>query len=109
MTLARARRYALSLPETTEAPHHELSSFRIAGKIFATVPAGGAHLRIFVGDEARERAVAARPEAFAKLGWGKKVAGLEVTLTEAPAAMVEDLLFEAWCSKAPKRLLRERE
>ncbi len=107
MTLAQARRFALSLAETSEEPHHHLSSFRVAGKIFATVPPEGTHLRIFVEDAARERALAARPGAFAKLWWGQKVMGLEVTLADAPAAMVKDLLLEAWRAKAPKRLLRD--
>jgi hypothetical protein len=32
------RRHALSLDEVTEAPHHELSSFRVRGRIFVTIP-----------------------------------------------------------------------
>jgi hypothetical protein len=41
MRLATARHFALSLPEAVEAPHFEKSSFRVKGKIFATVPEGG--------------------------------------------------------------------
>jgi predicted DNA-binding protein (MmcQ/YjbR family) len=35
----RAREFALSLPGTSEEPHFDMSSFRVKGKIFATVPA----------------------------------------------------------------------
>ena len=37
-TMADVRTWALSLPESTEQPHHHLGSFRVRGKIFATVP-----------------------------------------------------------------------
>ena len=40
MTLDDVRSFALSLPETTEAPHHERTSFRVRGKIFATALPG---------------------------------------------------------------------
>ena len=47
------RRLALSLPETTEAPHHDMTSFRVGGKIFATMPPQGDRVHIFVDvDEA---------------------------------------------------------
>src|SRR5205085_6611083 len=41
MNLNEARRFALSLPQTTEAPHFDKSSFRVEGNIFATVPTDG--------------------------------------------------------------------
>jgi hypothetical protein len=40
-TEATVRRLALSLPETTEEPHHDMTSFRVGGKIFATVTPRG--------------------------------------------------------------------
>ena len=39
-TLRRARQLALALPEATEQDHHGMASFRVRGKIFATVPDG---------------------------------------------------------------------
>jgi hypothetical protein len=36
LTVATARAVAMTLPETTEAPHFEATSFRVRGKIFAT-------------------------------------------------------------------------
>jgi len=36
--LAQARSLALSLPEATEQDHHGMPSFRVRGKIYATVP-----------------------------------------------------------------------
>ena len=37
LTTADARRVALSLPEAVEQDHHGRPSFRVAGKIFATL------------------------------------------------------------------------
>src|SRR5438270_321987 len=48
MELAEARTHALSLPETTEQPHFDMASFRVRGKIFATVPPEGDRLPVFV-------------------------------------------------------------
>ena len=47
MKIQQARKYALSLPETTEEPHFEYSSFRVCGKIFATLSPNGDYLHIF--------------------------------------------------------------
>ena len=37
MTRDQARRLALALPDVTEQPHFEMWSFRLVGKIFATM------------------------------------------------------------------------
>ena len=38
MKMSQLRTFALALPETTEEPHFNYSSFRVRGKIFATIP-----------------------------------------------------------------------
>jgi hypothetical protein len=101
----QARKLALSLPEATEQPHFELWSFRVRGKIFATVPPDGRHLHVFVDEHAVRSAIRSNPAAFEELMWGKKLAGLRVSLTSARPAVVRDLLIESWRRKAPKRLV----
>jgi hypothetical protein len=64
MKIADVRRYALSLPEAAEEPHFQYASFRVRGKIFATVPTEKDRLHIFVPEEDREPVVAAHPDAF---------------------------------------------
>jgi hypothetical protein len=105
LKVEQARRIALSLPEVVEAPHHELSSFRIRGKIFATVPPNGKYLHVFVDEQRREAVVAAEPSAFEKLWWGSKVVGVRVVLAKARPSVVSGLLYSAWCRKAPRRLV----
>jgi hypothetical protein len=104
MKIADVRRYALSLPEAAEEPHFQYASFRVRGKIFATVPTEKDRLHIFVPEEDREPVVAAHPDAFEKLWWGKKVIGVRVTLSKAATADVKRLLRAAWRKKAPKAL-----
>ncbi|MES2151124.1 MAG: MmcQ/YjbR family DNA-binding protein [Pseudomonadota bacterium] len=105
MKLATARSYALSLPEASEAPHFQYNSFRVGGKIFATVPPDGDSLNIFVGEALRAPLIAASPQAYLALNWGAKVVGVTVVLAQADAASVKRLLLECWRLKAPKRLL----
>jgi len=102
--LQQARKYALSLPETTEEPHFEYTSFRVRGKIFATAPPSGTHLHIFVEEEQRAPLIAAEPEVFEALHWGLKVVGVRVTLVHANAGTINRLLLQSWTRRAPKRL-----
>lgn len=101
----QCRAFALSLPEVTEEPHHHMGSFRVRGKIFATVPPEGQRLHIFVDDERRQLARAMNPGAYEDLHWGKRIVGLRVNLALAEQDDIEDLLESAWRAKAPKSLV----
>ena len=105
MKLQQARSYALSLPETTEEPHFDLTSFRVRGKIFATSPPGETHVHIFVDEDSRAPLIAAYPDSYEPLVWGSKVVGVRVTLARVDATTVCRLLLESWRRKAPKRLV----
>jgi hypothetical protein len=104
MKLAEVRRFALSLPEATEEPHFDLASFRVKGRIFATVPPEEKHLHVFVDGPVLDMLPTAQPKAYEKLFWGKRLAGLRVTLAAAKSADVEELLRSAWRRRAPKKL-----
>jgi hypothetical protein len=104
MKIAEVRRFALSLPKATEEPHFDYSSFRVQGKIFATVPPEEKHLHVFVDGALLDVLPAAQPKAYEKLFWGKRVAYLRVTLAAAKATDVEELLRSAWRRRAPKKL-----
>ena len=105
MQLAEARIYALSLPEVSEEPHHQYNSFRVKGKILATVPPDNEHLHVFVDEERRNLAISMFPDAYEALWWGKKVVGIRVLLSAAESSDVEDLIYSAWRRKAPKLLV----
>jgi hypothetical protein len=105
-TLARARKLALALPEVSEEPHHDMTSFRVRGKIFATVP-DDTHLRVMVDEPEIRAAVADNPEACHELYWGKRLACVEVDLPRADPELVGELLTDAWIRKAPQKLVDE--
>jgi hypothetical protein len=106
MRLDAARRFALSLPETTEEPHFEKSSFRVKGKIFATVPEGGKLLHVFVDADEGAALVEEDPAAYEHIAWGKKerTDWLRVHLAKAKTDQVEELLEAAWRAKAPPKV-----
>jgi hypothetical protein len=104
MKFDQVRRHALSLPEATEAPHFNFTSFRVRGKIFATAPPGGEYLHVFVGDEDREVTLEVESGSAEKLWWGPRVVGLRISLAKAGPGRVKKLLDNAWLRKAPKSL-----
>ena len=108
MKIDQVRIFSLSLPEVTESPHHHFSSFRVAGKIFITVPPGAEYIHVFVVEEQRELALLLAPELIEKLLWGEKAVGLRIRLAKAKPALVKQLITHAWEAKAPKPLLAKR-
>lgn len=105
MKFAAVRTFALSLPEVTEAPHHDFGSLRVRGKIFLTVPPGQDRIHLFPSELHREQALAMFPECVERLLWGGKVVGVRVALSAAQAAVVKELVRQAWADKAPRSLL----
>jgi hypothetical protein len=106
VNVREVRRLALALPEATEEPHFHLASFRVKGKIFATVAPDGSYMNVFVDDEQRELMVTVDPKAYESLTWGK-IAYLHVHVAAAKAKDVKTLLRSAWERKAPKKLLAQ--
>jgi hypothetical protein len=95
----------LALPEAVEQGHWGNPSFRVRGRIFATLPDEG-HANVMIDPFDVEAAVGENPESCGELWWGKQLSGVRVSLAQASPQMVEALLEAAWRRKAPKRLLR---
>jgi len=106
MDVEQVRRFALSLPGTSEQPHHDRSSFRVGKGIFVTVPPDEQHVHVLVAEEDVRAAVAEHPEEFEELWWGKRLSGVRVRLADAPADLVLELVEEAWRRRAPEHLHR---
>ncbi|MEK8033744.1 MmcQ/YjbR family DNA-binding protein [Ideonella sp. DXS29W] len=62
MKYATIRQYALALPNVTEEPHRAHGLFRIRDKIFVTVPPEQDRPHVFVGERARDQAIAMYPD-----------------------------------------------
>jgi len=108
VTVDDARSMALSLPQVTEQDHHGMASFRIRGKIFATVP-NDQHLRVMVDEDEIHAAVSENQAVFHEFYWDTRLACLVVDLAGATPQQVRELLNEAWLRKAPAVLARQRQ
>ncbi len=103
VTVATARSLALSLPEASERDHHGRPSFRVGGRIFATLW-DGEHMNVMV-DEAGIRTYVARGgAAYCEVWWGKRLSAVRVTLERVSEDELRELLADAWEGKAPARL-----
>lgn len=103
-SVKEAREIALALPGSIEAPHWGNPSFRVEGRIFATIP-DPEHLNAMLDPFAVEGAVRSNPRACSELWWGKEVRGVRVELKLASPKLLSDLLEAAWRKRAPRRLL----
>jgi len=103
LTLSEARRLALSFAEVTEEDHHGIPSFRVRGKIFATVPDGD-HVRLMFDPDVARMIARADANACEELWWGKRLSGVTVRLGRADHRRFAELLEDAWRRKAPQRL-----
>nr|WP_294948136.1 MmcQ/YjbR family DNA-binding protein [uncultured Mucilaginibacter sp.] len=98
------RQTALSLPDVTEEPHFDKTSFKIAKKIFATmVPEHSrATIKLSPADQdifclAESNGIYPVPNKWGKLGW------THVNLQTVKPEMCTELLKVAYCEVAPKK------
>ena len=103
MTEKQFRTLALALPETQEQPHMERTSFRVRGKIIATLGDDGqANLHV-APREKLYGLVAERPGVFVELGGWSRLGWVGVVLSKVTRADLEPLLVSAWRHRASKR------
>ena len=100
------RKLALGLPEAREQDHHGRPSFRVRGRIFATLWDAG-QMNVMLDEPGIRTAVQAHPHACEELWWGKRLCGVRVKLARVDEALAAELLADAWEQKAPKKLLKD--
>jgi hypothetical protein len=99
----QARRLALALPAVVEQDHHGRPSFRVAGKIFATLWDEN-HMNVMLDEAGILTAVQGTPALCTEVWWGKRLAAVRVQLDHIDAGKLGELLADAWEQKAPGRL-----
>jgi hypothetical protein len=99
------REIALSFPETTEAPHFEKPSFRVAKKIFATINLKENRVCVKLSEIDQDvfssfdkNIIWPVPNKWGKMGWTL------VDLGTIREDMLIDIFRMAYCEVAPKRL-----
>ncbi len=100
----QARQLALALPDAVEQDHHGRPSFRVTGKIFATLW-DETHMNVMLDEPGILTAIHSDPIVCSEFWWGKRLGALHVNLNRAEQALLGELLADAWERKAPKRLL----
>lgn len=114
------RRIALALPETTERPSHDgVAAWRVKDKLFAwerplrkpdyealgDAAPDGPILGARVPDiGAKEELLAAAPQLYFTTPHFDGYPAVLVRLDEIAADELEELIIEAWLTRAPKRL-----
>ena len=99
-----ARSLALSLSEAVEQDHHGRPSFRVGGKIFATLW-NERLMNVMLDEGGVHTAVERAPTACEEVWWGKRLAAVGVTLALVDRELLLELLTDAWEGKAPQRLV----
>ena len=102
-----AQAFALSLPEAVEQDHHGRPSFRVGGKIFATVWTEQ-RLNVMLDPGGVLTAVERAPTACEEVWCGKRLVAVGVTLERVDPEHLRELLTDAWEQRAPKRLVTDR-
>ena len=109
MNQSTIRTLALSLPEALEHPHFDRASFRVRGKIFATLPP--------VGEDGVQKVVLKLPVlvkeslqqtdagAVVSLGNWDKGGWTQLDIGRMDGEKLADLVRLAWRQVAPKRLI----
>ena len=99
-----ARATALSLPEAVEQDHHGRPSFRVGGKIFATLWDDD-RMNVMLDEGGILTAIDSAPDACEQVWWGKRLSAVGVSLSRVDRQFLEELLTDAWELKAPRRLV----
>lgn len=95
-----ARALALGLRGTVERDHHGRPSFRVGGKIFATMWSDE-QMNVMLDEGGILTAVDTVPDACTPVRWGKRLAAVGVALPRIEAAYLAQLLLESWELRAP--------
>jgi hypothetical protein len=100
------RRIALSLPDTAEKIAWSMPTFRVAGKMFATLPEDETSIAVRCPKEERDELALAEPGKFWIADHEAGFAWIRVRLASLEDAdELRDILADSWRQAAPPRLL----
>ncbi|MET9560260.1 MULTISPECIES: MmcQ/YjbR family DNA-binding protein [Streptomyces] len=100
------RRICLSLPDTVEKIAWSMPTFRVAGKMFVTLPEEETSMAVRCPKTERDELVLAEPEKFWVAAHEAGSAWVRVRLAAVEDAdELRDILADSWRQAAPTRLL----
>jgi hypothetical protein len=95
------RSFALSLPEAHEASHMGRPDLRVRKKIFATLPEDGRSVNLKTTPIGLDMLLRDDPDTFRDV-WGGRWVGVD--LSRVSPEETRELLVEAYCLAAPRKL-----
>lgn len=101
-TVAQLRKAALSLPATAEGTHFGMVAFTVANKGFVSLTKDGVAQLHMTGEHIQQ--VLDRFPAAEPLTRSGKTIGVRVSLADVNGMELNNLVYKAWLSRAPKRL-----
>jgi hypothetical protein len=109
ITIEDIRRFATAFPQVQETTHFRLQQpvFKVNGKTFAGMDKGGRSVVVCIS-QTEAAAIVARDSVGYEEVWrpgARSFVGLRVTFADVPAERVQELLEQAWRTRAPKRLV----
>ena len=105
MTGEAARRLALGFPEAVEKETWGHPTFRVRGKMFATMSADDATATVKASKEAQAALVGSEPETFSVPAYVGQHGWVGIQLDRVDPQEAVELLDEAWRATAPKRVV----
>lgn len=107
-TAEDVRKIALSMPETAEKLAWGMPTFRVAGKMFVTLPEDETSFAVRCPKEERDELALAEPEKFWIAGHEASFAWVRVRIAALDDLdELRDILADSWRQAAPPRLLAE--
>jgi len=102
------RRLALALPATTEKPSYGTPGFRVKDKLFARMRDEPDVLVVWVPDlEDKDALIASEPDRFFTTPHYDGHPTVLVRLGNISVAELDELLTDAWRTRASKKLLKD--
>ena len=97
------QKIAKTLPETTEGPQYDKSSFRVGGKAFLI---GGDDETFSIITDERETLLQSSPDVYESIPHHVGRNWVVVRLAHISEAELREIMTDAWRIRAPKRLIK---
>ena len=106
IAITEVRRYAMALPEVSEAQHFKLLAFKVRDKVFVVIQKGNTHAIVSVDEAQAEEAATQDRDTYevVRRNNGRIFVGVRVDLARASGARLRELVAQAWRHKAPRSL-----
>ncbi|MDI3385489.1 MmcQ/YjbR family DNA-binding protein [Streptomyces sp. B-S-A8] len=108
LTSDDVRAAALALPQTTEKIAWSMPTFRVAGKMFATLPEDETSIAVRCPKEERDELVLAEPGKFWIAGHEAQFAWVRARIDRLEDLdELRDILADSWRQAAPAQLIEQ--